>query len=135
MKTLANCNPREFLVQTNKIRKSAADWLKKTRIFEIRQKQPVYTPGMTKEEKEEAQRKQVRENLREILDSMLDEYPEETADLMGLVCFIEPEDLENHKMTEILGAVAEVIADRDVISFFTSLMQLVNEDISPTAKA
>ena len=144
MKTLANCTPREFLAQTSKIRKRAADWLGKTRILEIREKQPVYADGMTAEEKQEAMRRQVKANLNEMLDSMLDEYPNETADLLGLLCvekpvhvslcFIEPEDLENHKMTEILKAVTDVISDRDVLDFFISLMRLGQTNISPIAK-
>jgi hypothetical protein len=135
MKTLANCTPREFLAQTSKIRKRAADWLGKTRILEIREKQPVYADGMTDEEKQEAMRRQVKANLNEMLDSMLDEYPNETADLLGLLCFIEPEDLENHKMTEILKAVTDVISDQDVLDFFISLMRLGQTNISPIAKA
>lgn len=135
MKTLANCTPREFLAQTSKIRKRAADWLGKTRILEIREKQPVYADGMTAEEKQEAMRRQVKANLNEMLDSMLDEYPNETADLLGLLCFIEPEDLENHKMTEILKAVTDVISDQDVLDFFISLMRLGQTNISPIAKA
>ena len=135
MKTLANCTPREFLKQTGRIRKSAADWLNKTRILEIREKQPTLTADMTKEEKDAAMRRQVQANLNEMLDSMLDQYPDETADILGLVCFIEPEDLDNHKMTDVLKAVTEVISDRDVLDFFISLMRLVQTDTSPIAKA
>ena len=135
MKTLANCSPREFLVQTNKIRKRASDWLTKTRILEIREKQPAYTDEMTPEERKAEYQKQVRANLSEMLDSMLDEYPEETAEILGLLCFIEPEDLDNHKMTDILSSVAEIIADKEVLNFFISLMQLAQTDILSTAKA
>lgn len=135
MKTLANCSPREFLVQTNKIRKQAAEWLAKTRILEIRAKQPAYTDGMTKEERAEAQRRQVKENLSEIFDSILEDYPEETAELLGLVCFIEPEDLDNHKMTDFLQAATDMLNDPAVMDFFILLMRLDQMDISTTAKA
>lgn len=134
MKTLANCNPREFLVQTSKIRKRAADWLGKTHILEIREKKPVYAEGMTEDEKQEAMRQQVKANLNEMLDSMLDEYPNETADLLGLLCFIDPDDLDNHRMVEILKAVTDVISDKDVLDFFISLMQLGQRNTSPNAK-
>ena len=40
MKTLANCNPVEFLVQTNKIRKAVWDWLSLTQVMEIRKNLP-----------------------------------------------------------------------------------------------
>ena len=36
LKTLANCKPSEFLKQTNKIRKAAAEWLTATDILEIK---------------------------------------------------------------------------------------------------
>ena len=130
MKTLANCSPREFLVQTNKIRKKAADWLSATRILEIRQKQPDFKDGMTPEERKTAIRNQIHANLMEMLDSILDEHPEETADLLGLVCFIEPEDLDNHRMTEILQATTEILSDQAVLDFFIALIRVGQMDIS-----
>ena len=36
MKNLANCTPREFLRQTNRIRKAAARWLERTDALAIR---------------------------------------------------------------------------------------------------
>lgn len=135
MKTLANCNPREFLRQTAKIRKQAEDWLRKTRILQIREKQPTITDDMTEEEKKEAMRRQVQANLSEMLDSMLDQYPDETAELLGLLCFIEPEDLDGVEFKQILRAVTEIINDKDVLDFFISLMRLGQTNISPIARA
>lgn len=133
MKTLANCNPREFLVQTNKIRKRASEWLTMTQILEIRKHQPETRPGMTKEELEQARENQVRKNLMEMLDRILDDHPNETAELLGLLCFIEPDDLENHRMTELLEAATEVINCPEVLGFFSSLIQLGQSDTSPSA--
>lgn len=135
MKTLANCNPREFLRQTAKIRRQAEDWLRKTRILQIREKQPTITDDMTEEEKKEAMRRQVQANLSEMLDSMLDQYPDETAELLGLLCFIEPEDLDGVEFKQILRAVTEIINDKDVLDFFISLMRLGQTNISPIARA
>lgn len=135
MKTLANCNPREFLKQTAKIRRQAEDWLRKTRILQIREKQPTITDDMTEEEKKEAMRRQVQANLSEMLDSMLDQYPDETAELLGLLCFIEPEDLDGVEFKQILRAVTEIINDKDVLDFFISLMRLGQTNISPIARA
>ena len=50
LKTLANCSLREFLAQTNKIRKEAADFLELTEISKIRQHVPVFTGDETEEE-------------------------------------------------------------------------------------
>ena len=130
MKTLATCNPREFLAQTNKIRKLAADWLDKTRILEIRKNMPEIREGMSAVEYKEAKSKQVRKNLKEMLDAILDEHPDETAELLGLMCFIDPEDLDNYRMTDIMRAATELINDQDVIDFFISLIRLGQMDTS-----
>ena len=52
IKTLANCSLREFLAQTNKIRKDAAEFLELTKISKIRQHVPAFTGEETEEEKE-----------------------------------------------------------------------------------
>lgn len=135
MKTLANCSPKEFLTQTNKIRKSVANWLSLTKILEIRKNTGEIPQDATPMEKKEAIAKQVKKNATAILDSILDEHPNETAELLGLLCFVEPDDLENHKMTEFMGAFAEIINCPEVIGFFTSLMQLEQTGTSGSAKA
>ena len=135
MKTLANCTPREFLVQSNKIRRHAEKWLSLTRIMDIRKNLPEYTDGMSEEERRKALTDQMKRNLNDILDSVLEEHPDETAELLGLLCFVDPEDLDNHKMTEFLGAFAEIMGNSEVISFFISLMRLGETNISDSAKA
>lgn len=135
MKTLANCSPREFLVQTNKIRKSVSKWLTLTGIMEIRKTLPEMPKDISDEDREKAIEKQVRTNLTRILDVVLDEYPEETAELLGLLCFIEPEDLDNHPMTEILASFSDIIGSPEVIGFFTSLTQADLIDTFGGAKA
>lgn len=124
MKNLANCNVREFLTQTNKIRKSVANWLSLTQIMEIRKHLPDLPEDVSKEDKDEALKKQAKENLSDMLDAILDKYPEETAEMLGLACFIEPEDLDNHKMVELFSSFDEMINCEEVISFFTSLTKL-----------
>lgn len=135
IKTLASCNPREFLVQTNKIRKKASDWLSKTRILEIRAKQPTLDIHMNMEERKNAMREQTKANLGEMLDAILEDYPNETAELLGLMCFIEPEDLDNYEMANLLGCAAELLGNQDVIDFFTSLALWERIDTSTTARA
>lgn len=129
MKTLANCTPREFLTQTNKIRKSVANWLELTQIMQIRQTKPEVDESASEEERKAALAKQVRLNLSAILDAILDEHPDETAELLGLICFIEPEDLDKHSMAELLANVADVLNSEEVMSFFISLARLGNNGI------
>lgn len=134
MKTLANCSPKEFLVQTNKIRKSVENWLTVTKVLEIRKNLPKISDDATPEQRKEAVSAQIKKNLADMLDSILDEHPDETAELLGLLCFIDPDDLENHRMTELFGAFGEIISCPEVISFFTSLIQLGQTNTSAPAK-
>ena len=135
MKTLANCNPVEFLVQTNKIRKAVWDWLSLTKVMEIRKNLPEYAPDATLEEKRAARMAQMKKNAAAMLDMILEEHPQETAELLGLMCFVEPEDLPNHKMSEFLGAITELISTPEVVDFFMSLAQWEKLTTSDTAGA
>lgn len=133
MKTIANCSPREFLIQTNKIRKRAAEWLTLTKVLDIRKRAPKFTEDMTDAEKHEAARAKAKENIMDMLDSAMGEHPNETAELLGLMCFIEPEDLDNHTMIELLTPIKELISNQEVIDFFISLARL-DRTVSLTAQ-
>lgn len=135
MKTLVTCNPKEFLYQTNKIRHRVKDWLTLTQIMEIRKRFPEIGENATKEQRAAAIADQIQKNWDAILDAVLEDHPDETAELMGLICFIEPDDLENHEMREIFNGVSESISCPEVISFFTSLMQLGQMNTSASVKA
>lgn len=127
MKNLATCNVREFLAQTNKIRKSVANWLSLTQVLEIRKNTPTIPDGATEEERKEIMTKQAKENMSAMLDSVLEKHPEETAEMLGLMCFIEPDDLDNHKMTELLSSFDEMMNCEEVFSFFISLVNLAKK--------
>lgn len=135
MKTLANCSPREFLVQSNKIRKSVAKWLSLTKLLDIRKNLPTIPEDATEDERRDAIAKQVQANATAMLDAILDDHPEETAELLGLLCFVEPDDLDNHSMTEFFGAISEILNSREIIDFFTSLVSLGSGNTSGSAKA
>ena len=135
MKTLANCSPKEFFAQTIKIRKSVEKWLKDTDILNIRARQPEFTPevkeGMTREElteainkRKEAFAEQAKKNAFDMIDAMMDKYPEETIEVMAHVCFIDPEKANDYPMSEYLANITEIINDKAVLDFFTSLVSL-----------
>lgn len=127
MKNLANCTPVEFLRQTNKIRHFAADWLELTKIFELKKKAVEITDDMTDDELESAKnenRKRMKEAISDMLDVALDTHAEETAKLLGLLCFVDPDHINDHKITVYLKEIGEIISDKDVIDFFISLMRL-----------
>ena len=135
MKTLVSCTPEEFLTQTYKIKTSVSKWLTGADILNIRKRMPeglVKVSEITSEQDKEkvlANNKkllaeQSRKNLNAILDAVLVDHPKETLEVLALICFIEPEDVNNHKMHEYLVAVNEILNDEAVIGFFTSLARL-----------
>lgn len=124
MKNLANCKPTEFLVQTNKIRKSVEKWLTLTDIKNIRKNVPPLKEGQTKEERKAELVEASKKNLNKILDSALEEHPKETVELLGLVCFLEPEEADNQPISFYLSAMSEIMNDEAVLGFFTSLANL-----------
>lgn len=130
MKNLANCKPSEFLVQTNKIRKSAANWLTMTDIMNIRKVQPLLRDDMTKEERKKALEDQAKKNLSNMLDSILESHPKETLDLLALCCFVDPENVDDYPVSEYLLSFTELMNDEAVLGFFTSLMRLVQKGTS-----
>ena len=131
MKTLANCKPSEFLIQTNKIRKSVFNWLTVTDVLNIRKRTPIMDSSISEEEKKRRISDQIKKNLNDMLDSILDNHPMETIELLALLCFIDPKEADDHPMSDYLGAIAEMIADEAVMSFFVSLVKLDQRTTSP----
>ena len=131
MKNLANCKPSEFLKQTNKIKHSVEKWLTATDIMNIRKRQPDFvrvSENSTQEERAKVKKtndglmaKQTRENLSAIFDAILDEHPDETLELLALLCFVEPKDVDEHPVEDYLTALTEMLNNQAVIGFFTSL--------------
>ena len=145
LKTLADCKPSEFLKQTNLIRKAVSRWLTDTDIINIRKRLPVTEIApltASVEEKAEvmarneaAMRKQTAANITAILDAVMEDHPDETLEILALLCFVDPAHVDDHKITEYLDAFSRLIADEAVISFFTSLMQLDQIGTSTSAEA
>lgn len=132
MKNLANCKPSEFLKQTNLIRKSVANWIKVTDIMNIRRRKPDFTgiPESDHDARAAVMEAQTRENLNAILESMLEEHPDETLEILALVCFVDPKDVDKHSVTEYLDSITEIISNKSVLNFFTSLARLDQKPIS-----
>lgn len=126
MKNLANCKPSEFLKQTSKIRKSVSRWLTDTDIMNIRQRMPELPDGISDEERKKLMEEQAKSNANAMLDAILDEHPDETLEVLALLCFVEPEDVDNHEVTEYLQSFNELIGNKAVMGFFGQLMDLVN---------
>jgi len=145
LKTLVTCKPTEFLRQTNRIKKAVEKWLKDTDIMNIRKRLPsleVVAMNATDEERREIaarnkalSEKQAKKNISAMLDAILEEHPEETMELLGLCCFVEPEHIDDYKVTDYLNAFNSIINDKAVIDFFISLASLGQTSISGASKA
>lgn len=135
MKNLANCKPSEFLAQSNEIRKAVSEWLTLTDILNIRQQKPKFEIDMTDEERERLTAEQVQKNLNEMLDQILEEHAEETLNVLALMCFVDPKDVDEHPMDEYIEAFNELINNQTVINFFVSLARLGQTNTSGVRKA
>ena len=134
MKNLANCKPSEFFKQTVKIKKAVENWMTETDIMNIRKnvaKPSPITQDMTDEEKRAAvddfrrrTEEQARKNMSKIFDAIFEEHPDETLELLALLCFVEPKDVDEHTIDEYLKAITEMITNEAVLGFFTSLARL-----------
>ena len=131
MKNLATCTPTEFVAQTAKIKNSVKNWLDVTQVLKIRQKAPAFKvapENATAEQRAEVirenallQREQAMNNLNEIFEEMLVEHPQETLEVLALVCFVEPADVDKHTMSEYLDCVMDMLQNESVLRFFSLL--------------
>lgn len=125
MKNLANCNPIEFTLQGYKVIEAAKDLLTESKVLDIRNKKPKFTGNETEEEKAHKYREQAKKNIFEMLGVLMRDNPEKTAKVLGLMCFIEPDDIENHKGIELLAPATELLASREVLDFLFSLTSAI----------
>ena len=85
---------------------------------------PVLPENATEDEKQAAMAEQMRRNLSRILDAILDEHPDETLELLALLCFIEPGEADDYEVAEYLNAFTMLVSNKTVLDFFSSLVQL-----------
>lgn len=122
MKNLANCDPVEFVSQGYRVIDAAKELLTVSKVFEIRNRKPVFNEEDTPEERREKAVVQAKKNISKMLAALMRDNPQKTAEVLGLMCFIEPSDLKNHKGMEFLGAATEMLKSREVIDFLFLLI-------------
>lgn len=128
---MANCTTAEFLRQSNKIRHAVAEYLDFTKILDIRKNKPVFTDGMTDDEKKAAIKAQAKKNISAMLDNALEENAEATTRILALLCFIDDaEEAEKLDPFELL----DVVLSERVLNFFTRLMQSGLIDMADTSQ-
>ena len=65
----------------------------------------------------------MRKNMMDLLDEVLEKHPDETLEVLALLCFVEPKDIDKYTVTEYLKNFTELISNEDVINFFISLLK------------
>ena len=116
-KNLANCTPKEFMVQTRLIKKSVENWLTETDIMNIRKNMPELPEDIDEEQKQEKVKEQAMHNL----SAMFNEHPDETVELLALLCFVPVNEVDSYPMTYYLESITELLNDKTVWDFFISL--------------
>lgn len=129
MKNLATCKPKEFVVQTLRIKRAAERWLTATDIMGIRKNLPDIPDDADDDKKKELVHEQGLKNLSAIFDAIFEKNPSETLDLLALTCFVEPKDVDDYTMEEYMVSLTEMLNNKAVINFFGSLVRLVNGNI------
>ena len=129
MKNLSNCKPSEFLAQTIKIKNLVRDWLDATKIMDIRKNFSQVDKNLSAEERTNAIVNQSLSNWSDMLDRMFIDNAEKTLALIALVNFVEPERVDEYEMGDYLQSIGELLGDSRVISFFSSLVRLNQQNI------
>lgn len=140
MKNLANCTPSEFVAQTVRIKKVAQDWIDATKIFEILRVTPAYKTlpaGATAEERAQVIRENAKlqqdqglQNFSRLFDAAFEMNAQKTLEILALCCFVEPGDVDDHPMSWYLESVTNLIHEKAVLDFFSSLAQLAQKNTS-----
>lgn len=120
-KNLTNCNLKEFMTQTRLIKHYVEKWLKDTDIMNIRKNLPEIPDDASDEERKELLTEQGMKNASAIFDVILDEHPDETVELIALLCFVPFSEIEEHPMTYYMESITEMLNDKTVWDFFISL--------------
>lgn len=133
-KTLVTCSPTEFLKQSVILKKKIKKWADDIGIEELRKLNPDYEKlkgDETVEEKyelikknDELRKKMQTNKLMEIFDNAFEKYPEQTLEILALVCFVDPKNVDDYPINEYLNALNSMIRDEAVVTFFMSLVQL-----------
>lgn len=135
MKNLVRLNPEEFAVQACKIADAIDKWFSDVDFTAIKRRNlPKPLKSLDENATIEAKQKALfdynenvakcaRKIVLESIHAMLGKNAHETIAIMALACSVEAEDVNNHTMSEYLGEVAQMLNDKNVMDFFSSLLQ------------
>lgn len=120
-KTIANCTPVEFMEQGYKVAKKAGELFGKSKVLELRGRQPDYKGDESEDERKELANAQAKRNIVAMLERLMCEYPDDTCELLGLMAFIPKEELSKHTGLELMGVGISVLMNKEVLDFLSLL--------------
>lgn len=120
-KNLTNCTLREFVAQTRLIKHKVEKWLTDTDIMNIRKNLPDIPDDADEEKRKELMTEQGMKNASAMFDAIFDEHPDETIELIELLCFVSEKEIDDHPVTYYMESVTEMLNDQKVWDFFISL--------------
>lgn len=138
LKNLANCYPKEFFVQTNRIRKLVKSWLIDTGVIDLKKTVKELADGVADEIGTDSSESEVNakatkatiDRLDRILEKLLDTDVDKTVELLCYCCFVPPQKANDHEMWEYLESINAMINNEAVLGFFMSLVGLTRMNIS-----
>lgn len=110
MKTLANCTPKEFAIQSLKIAERIRN----------------YTDGINRI-REKCRTDNISDNIFEIISYICGDNLEETMSLCGELCFMSGDDfsrLDAENGDDGIIELVNIFNSKRVVSFFTTLLNL-----------
>lgn len=121
MKTLMDCTSTEFLVQANKIKGDVENFIKVTKIPDIRRQRIDIDSKATDEEKAAAEKQRVEKIWDEIFKATFVENPELTIDIIAKMCFTTVDEIEKLSPTEITNLAILLLGNQRINDFFSAL--------------
>lgn len=133
-KTLLTCSPREFLVQTNRMKKAVERWATLTDIKSLINRKAEGIEALTGDADKDADikarnsdkaTKQGLLNLSAIMDAALEEHTDETLEIIALMFFMTPAELDEIQSRDMMRELNVMLNDEVITDFFTSLSSAV----------
>ena len=121
IKTLINCTNLEFVQKANEIKTDVENFLRVTKINEIRRETAPLTGKESDEEKEKAVKAFNQDKWNRIFKICMTEHTEITYDLIAKMCFTTREEIEKLPPWEFQMIAILLLGDQRVNDFFTQL--------------
>lgn len=122
MKTIFNSGGIEACKQTAKIVEKVAEYVNLIGLNEIRKQMPDLSAATTEEEKENAKTEQGMKNVLEIVNKCLDEHPEQTLEIIGLLIYKTLDEMKDENLA-LFPILVELFGDPNVVNFLLSLLR------------